>query len=101
MGDVVHIGGIGHDITEIKHVEEELAKAEIRQRALLEGIPQFVWRAVEGGKLTWSGPQWTAFTGQAETESHGMGWLDPVHPEDRNAALMNWSKAVETGGFEV
>ena len=30
-----------------------------------------------------------------------MGWLDPVHPEDRNAALMNWSKAVETGGFEV
>ncbi|WP_246091576.1 chemotaxis protein CheB [Aliirhizobium smilacinae] len=101
QGDVVHIGGIGHDITEIKHVEEELAKAEIRQRALLEGIPQLVWRAVEGGKLTWSGPQWTAFTGQAETESHGMGWLDPVHPEDRNAALMNWSKAVETGGFEV
>lgn len=101
QGNVVHIGGIGHDITEIKHVEEELAKAEIRQRALLEGIPQLVWRAVEGGKLTWSGPQWTAFTGQAETESHGMGWLDPVHPEDRNAALMNWSKALETGGFEV
>ncbi|XUY29879.1 PAS domain-containing protein (plasmid) [Agrobacterium sp. rho-8.1] len=60
-----------------------------------------VWRAGDGGNLTWSGPQWTVYTGQAESESHGMGWLDPVHPEDRDTALMNWSKAAEMGGFEV
>ncbi|SCX21711.1 Chemotaxis protein methyltransferase [Agrobacterium sp. DSM 25558] len=100
-GDVVHVGGIVHDITEIKQVEQELARAEIRQRALLEGIPQLVWRAGDGGNLTWSGPQWTVYTGQAESESHGMGWLEPVHPDDRDTALMNWSKAAETGGFEV
>ena len=100
-GNVLHIGGIGHDVTALKVIEEELARAEVRQRALLEGIPQLVWRAAEGGNLTWSGPQWTEYTGQAEADSHGMGWLDPVHPDDRAAALAAWSKTIETGGFEI
>ncbi|MDK4715428.1 PAS domain-containing protein [Rhizobium sp. CNPSo 4039] len=100
-GRVAHIGGIGHDVTEIKDTEAALAAAEQRQRALLEGIPQLVWRAVDGGNWTWSSPQWTRYTGQAEGESHGLGWLEPVHPDDRDSALANWSKAVESGGMET
>ena len=100
-GNVTHIGGIGHDITEIKEAEQALAAAEHRQRALLEGIPQLVWRAVDGGNWTWASPQWTAYTGQTEDESHGFGWLEPVHPDDRDTARASWSRAMETGGFEV
>jgi two-component system CheB/CheR fusion protein len=100
-GRVAHIGGIGHDITEIKNTEAALAAAEQRQRALLEGIPQLVWRAIDGGRWTWSSPQWTNYTGQAEAESHGVGWLEPVHPDDRDIAQTNWSNAVESGGMEV
>ncbi|CCM79439.1 chemotaxis protein CheB [Rhizobium mesoamericanum] len=100
-GRIAHIGGIGHDITEMKLAEEALAAAEQRQRALLEGIPQLVWRAVDGGKWTWSSPQWTKYTGQTEIESHGLGWLEPVHPDDRELAQGTWSKAVESGGVEV
>ena len=100
-GRVAHIGGIGHDITEIKDTEAALAAAEQRQRALLEGIPQLVWRAVDGGSWTWSSPQWTSYTGQAEGESRGSGWLEPVHPDDRDSALANWSKAIESGGMET
>ncbi|NTI33028.1 chemotaxis protein CheB [Rhizobium rhizogenes] len=100
-GQVAHIGGIGHDVTEIKHTEEALAAAELRQRALLEGIPQLVWRAVDGGNWTWSSPQWVNYTGQAEVESHGSGWLELVHPDDREMAQNHWSKAIEAGGFEI
>jgi two-component system, chemotaxis family, CheB/CheR fusion protein len=100
-GRVVHIGGIGHDITDIKKTEAALAAAEQRQRALIEGIPQLVWRAVDGGQWTWSSPQWTSYTGQAQAESHGGGWLEPVHPADRELAQMNWSNAIESGGMDV
>ena len=100
-GDVVRIGGIGHDITELKEAEEALAAAELRQRALVEGIPQLVWRAIDDGTWTWASPQWTRYTGQAEADSHGQGWLDVVHPDDQEAARGAWAKAVETGGFEV
>jgi PAS domain S-box-containing protein len=67
-GKVILIGGIGHDAT-------ELHEAELRFRSLLEGIPQLVWRAVDGGHWTWASPQWTEFTGQAEADSHSLGWL--------------------------
>jgi len=100
-GAVVHIGGIGHDITEIKETEQALAAAEERQRALLEGIPQLVWRANDGGNWTWASPQWTQYTDQAEEHSHGFGWLEPVHADDRETARLSWSEAVRTGGFEV
>lgn len=98
---VIHIGGIGHDVTEIRVAEQALAAAEQRQRALLEGIPQLVWRAVDGGQWTWASPQWTNFTGQTEQESHGEGWLIAVHPDDRETVRQSWAKSMETGGFEV
>ncbi|WP_052401261.1 sensor histidine kinase [Muricoccus aerilatus] len=70
-------------------------------RAVAEGIPLLVWRALPDGRWSWAGPQWTRFTGQTETESLGEGWLAPVHPEDRPAALRAWEEAATAGRLEV
>ncbi|SFS11600.1 PAS domain S-box protein [Sphingomonas jatrophae] len=93
-GKVALVGGVGHDLTELR-------EAELRLQSLMEGIPQLVWRAVDGGQWTWASPQWTAYTGQSEPDSHGFGWLDPVHPDDRGSVKDIWSKAVERGSFEA
>ncbi|TKV40909.1 hypothetical protein A0U87_23165 [Sphingobium sp. MP9-4] len=100
-GRTVRIGGIGRDITVLKHTEAALAAAEQWQRTLVEGIPQLVWRAVDGGEWTWASPQWGEFTAQTGSESHGWGWLEPLHPEDRKAAQKAWSQALERGGLDV
>lgn len=70
-------------------------------RAVVEGMPQLVWRAIDGGRWTWASPQWTHFTGQTEADSHGDGWLDPVHPEDRERVKGVWAGAVERGEFHA
>ncbi|HZX79382.1 MAG TPA: PAS domain-containing protein [Lysobacter sp.] len=100
-GRVHRIGGIGHDVTDLKRVQAELADSEWRQRALMEGIPQLVWRALEGGDWTWSSPQWQAFTGQSLRESLHLGWLDAVHPDDRDATLAAWARAHGAGILDV
>jgi PAS domain S-box-containing protein len=100
-GRVVRIGGVGHDVTDLKEAEQALAAAERRQRAFLEGIPHLVWRAVGAGQWTWASPQWISYTGQVEIDSHGRGWLMPFHPEDREIACQAWSTAAEAAGFEV
>lgn len=100
-GQIVRIGGIGHDVTELKHSEEALTAAELWQRALVEGIPQLVWRAVDGGEWTWASPQWTEFTGQSDADSRGWGWIETVHPDDRDAVRQAWATAIEAGGFET
>ena len=93
-GKVVLIGGIGHDFTEVR-------EAELRFRTLVDGMPQLVWRAVDGGEWTWASPQWTEYTGQTERGSEGWGWIETLHPDDRSVAREAWSHAIEQGGIEV
>ncbi|WP_286772344.1 PAS domain-containing protein [Sphingomonas sp. 66-10] len=79
---------------------EALQQSELRFRTLVEGMPQLVWRAIEGGKWTWSSPQWTRYTGQKEEASHATGWLDMFHPDDRDHAVEAWSRAPDAGSLE-
>ena len=93
-GEVSLIGGVGHDLTELR-------ETELRLQVLLEGIPQLVWRAVGDGDWTWSSPQWSEYTGLSQEASRGAGWLEAFHPEDRDAVRSEWADAAETGIFEV
>jgi PAS domain S-box-containing protein len=98
---VRRVGGIAKDITRRREAEQAIRRSRTRLRSLIEGIPQLVWRAVDHGRWTWASPQWTAFTGQPEEESHGWGWLQPLHPEDRDAAQEAWKRSEETGEFQA
>lgn len=100
-GGVRRVAGIAHDFTAQHETGVALAQSEQRLRSLLEGIPQLVWRAVDGGHWTWAGPQWTGYTGQAEPDSHGLGWLDAIHPDDHHRAMQAWSLAQGADRFEV
>lgn len=93
-GKITLIGGVGHDLTELR-------ETELRLKVLMEGIPQLVWRADKQGDWTWSSPQWSEYTGYSVEESKGDGWLQAFHPEDREAARSAWNEAVRTGNFAV
>jgi len=95
-GSIVRVGGIAQDLTERRRQEKALEESERRFRSLVEGIPQMVWRADEEGRCTWVSPQWTDFTGLASADSFGWGWLDAVHPGDREAVRQSWRDAAKT-----
>lgn len=100
-GTITRWFGAAVDIHDSKLAEQALEATERRLQTLVEGVPQLVWRAVDGGSWTWASPQWTACTGQAEADSHGHGWLDPVHPDDRAAAMGMWAGAMDRGEFHA
>ncbi|MBB6165563.1 PAS domain-containing protein [Rhizobium wenxiniae] len=100
-GAITRWFGAAVDIHESKLAEQALRETELRLQSLVEGVPQHVWRAVDGGHWTWASPQWTEFTGQAEPDSHAWGWLDPVHPDDRAGVKEIWGGAIERGSFQA
>ena len=100
-GRVTRIGGVGHDVTELKRIEAALRNSEGRLRILMEGVPQLIWRSCADGRWTWASPQWLGYTGQTQEQSHGLGWLDPVHPDDREAASQAWHEARPHGVLNV
>ena len=101
QGAVAEWFGSASDVTARRRAEDGLRESEGRLRALIEGVPQLVWRAVDGGLWTWASPQWTAFTGQAEPDSHGRGWAECLHPDDRANAIAAWRGAERAGALEV
>lgn len=101
QGRVVHWFGAATDVQDQRMTLEALQQVEHRLSTLIEGVWQLVWRAGDQGGRTWSSPQWLAFTGQSESETHGEGWLEAVHPEDRPKALAAWADAEAKGAYDV
>ncbi len=92
-GSVIKWLGASVDVHDRKTTEEHLRSNRRRLWALIQGIPQLVWRAGENGAWTWSSPQWSTYTGQSEDESLGFGWLAALHPDDREHARASWEDA--------
>ncbi|WP_207538503.1 PAS domain S-box protein [Sabulicella rubraurantiaca] len=80
------IGGVmlsSEVVTERMEARLRLAASEARFRAMADSAPALIWTTDENGRCTYISRQWRLFTGQAENDALGLGWLDAVHPEDR------------------
>jgi PAS domain S-box-containing protein len=92
---------IGQDVTERLQAEMRLHGEKERSRILVESMPQLVWRSGDMGHWNWASPQWLDYTGQSQEESHGLGWLQAVHPDDHEATMQAWQAAPAQGGLDA
>ena len=95
------VAGLVQDVTAIEQSQAALTVEQERFRTLAEGIPSMVWRSSDEGLWTWAGPQWLDYTGQTQEQAQGWGWLDAVHPEDREATMQAWHQARPHGVLDV
>ncbi|MFL5542039.1 MAG: MHYT domain-containing protein [Longimicrobiaceae bacterium] len=75
---------------------EALRRSEDRFRSLVVATAQIVWTTGPDGRFAGDQPEWAAFTGTGPAEYEGWGWLQSVHPADREAAAAGWRAAVES-----
>jgi PAS domain S-box-containing protein len=72
-----------------------LERSESRYRSLTLASATIVWIADAEGAFIREGSSWEEYTGQAEREAAGCGWLDAIHPQDREPTAAAWRRAVE------
>ncbi|MCW8088492.1 bifunctional diguanylate cyclase/phosphodiesterase [Sabulicella glaciei] len=61
--------------------------------AVAHSSPTVIWAADASGALTFINQHWQETTGQPNTEALGFGWLEMVHPEDRERVAAEYRKA--------
>jgi len=77
--------------------EEEIRRSEERYRSLVQAGAQVVWVAGPDGAMTEDSPEWRWITGQSAEDYIGHGWLNSIHPEDRERVERDWRECVRTG----
>ncbi|WP_421693816.1 PAS domain S-box protein [Aestuariivirga sp.] len=92
---------IAQDKTDEHEATVRLRESEERFRLLATSIPQLVFRTLPDGTRTWGSPQWIDFTGLGLEESLDHGWLDAIHPEDRQQTRDAWSSSRRSGEYYV
>lgn len=96
-GELWAAGAIVREVTDQVHIQEALQASEARYRALTEAIASVVWTTAPDGTVI-DIPEWRALTGQTPEEVRGWGWLEALHPDDRERTRRIWEQAVDARG---
>ena len=68
-----------------------------RLRDLVNELPQLVWTCSPDGARDYSSRPWLDYTGGAPEGQLGSGWLQHVHPDEREELARAFREAVEAG----
>lgn len=93
-GRPTHGMGVVFDVTARHDATRSLLQRHDRLNALVTATAAVFWINNASGESR-EMPQWMALTGQTHAQMQGLGWLDAVHPDDRDRTKAAWITAVE------
>ena len=80
-----------------READVALRESEARFRLMADQAPVMIWVTEPDGSCTYLGRSWYEFTGQTPETALGFGWLDAIHPGDRQAVRDNFLTANARG----
>lgn len=86
-----------NDITERMQAEEVLRNDEKRLRDLTEALPQLFLTCRPDGSCDYLSRQWVEYTGVSESQQVCYGWLEQLHPGDRQMTESKWKESIQGG----
>ncbi len=84
--------------TERKKKDEILRESEEKFRTLSLLAPAGIYLTDPEGNCLYTNPCWNEMAGFSSKEALGKGWVNALHPEDRETVFSNWEKMVESEG---
>ncbi|MDR7370390.1 PAS domain S-box protein [Flavobacterium aquidurense] len=95
--DPIQMIGTIMDITDEKNSQQILMKSEEKFRLLADSMPQHIWTGDALGNLNYFNKSVYTYSGINKENLNKEGWLQIVHPDDREANIKSWTEAVKSG----
>lgn len=85
------------DITKRKLLTEELIESKTLFETLTNVSQVGIFRTDANGLTTFVNPKWQELSGISFKQALGNGWLNSVHPEDKEKIINEWNLSVKSG----
>ncbi|MDP1813325.1 MAG: PAS domain S-box protein [Leadbetterella sp.] len=89
--------GTIRDITAEKEHQQELEESEYKFRLLADSMPQHIWTSDPQGNLNYYNQSVFNYSGLTLEQINKDGWMQIVHPDDREENIKQWISSVTTG----
>jgi PAS domain S-box-containing protein len=86
------------DAIEASRSQEALRESERVYRAIGESIDHGVWICDAAGRTTYASESFLRMTGLSMEQCGGNGWIEALHPDEREHTAAAWKQACQTGG---
>jgi PAS domain S-box-containing protein len=91
-GKIVRWYGVNTDIEDRKHAEAALLTSEQNLKLTIDATPAQIWSTNPQGESVWVNQHYLDYMGLPLERVLGSGWLDAVHPDDREPLIGVWTK---------
>ncbi len=81
------------DVTEQVKARKKIEENELHLQNLIDAVPAMIWIANKDGESIYLNKNWYKYTGQKTEEAKGFGWLDALHPDDREKTRQKFNEA--------
>jgi two-component system sensor histidine kinase UhpB len=93
---------ITRDVTQRIEMQRQTERSRDFYFALFSDLPSLVWRSDANGACDYVNNAWIEFTGRARETQLGDGWIEAIHPDDRERWRDAYSHALkECSPFEL
>ncbi|HLO47032.1 MAG TPA: PAS domain S-box protein [Kamptonema sp.] len=91
-GEIVRLSGSDSDITQRKLAEEALRESERRYATLAAAAPVAIFRFDAPLNCVYVNDRWSEMTGRPKASALGRGWIEALHPEDRDFLVAKYAQ---------
>lgn len=94
---ISRILGTARDVSADKINLQKLSESEHKFRLLADSLPQHIWTADPEGNLNYFNQSVYDFSGLTPSELSEIGWLEIVHPDDKENNVKSWTQSIQSG----
>src|SRR5262245_6279395 len=96
-GKIVRWYGINTDIDDRKKAEEARQVSERNLAAIVNTIPTAAWTTRPDGYCDFINQVWLDYVGMIAEKAEGWGWVEAIHPDDREKLVEEWQSCLASG----